>query len=786
MFRAVVAKLTSNDLFAVLSSTFAITLLATTIQVLSFHGFSEGDKTLTLIAIYFVFPLFVSLIYLSPRYFEHLFSRSTAQIVLFINLVYILYGVNLFYDLSHLVKHTSFVSAPLIKHYVITLAGFLILASWRTFTPLFVLIAKMLEPVNWVLGAGAAVAFLVAVVFPADWLGTARVDWVAFYCGIAVAVFLCLLPRGNAFLTSIPRVRMIVKYGVTGVVFLFPLLMMDARATYDALHYTAYLAPANAVANGGIPLVDVFSQYGQSYLLYALGFLVLPHTYHAAAIVTSAATALYLLGFLLILRKVVHGDIMFFVGGCLSLFFFMMFHHHNMNTTPSHGGMRYLPPMLVAVALTYIGQRRFSPLSIAALAICCFWSFEAMLYGSSIYLAFLIAEAGMRSDRFSDALRAISKNIGAFAAVVAGIWLGIVGVYLISVGRLPRYDLYLDLVGSYVGNDPFMEYRYVQANFYAWMVPVLVYFAGLCFIARQVFGCKEDKSSWVPQLAIMTALGVCLGMYCFISTQAFILKVTLLPFYLFLFWAFELTGRALGRYVISGTRIMLMPVFVLIVGLMFGVGFKNFSDPPNYSSHNTVVLKSLVDDGRLLPRKYGERLENFCPLPGEEEIANACFQQAHVPAVDLSEANTMISKWMPMDRRLMLFHPQDAIHLFFNKKENVFPFSFSYVDGFSRKLFDRIVEKSHKIIMTSLPEGQVMIVTKNIATLDELQWAVLHDVLENWQAEKVDETEHLAVYRLTHRTDLNPDAVLAMPNRPVMSRNTECLRDVQHGNWCVG
>ncbi len=63
------------------------------------------------------------------------------------------------------------------------------------------------------------------------------------------------------------------------------------RASLDALHYTAYLGPANAVAAGRIPLVDVFCQYGQSYLIYLLALEWLPWTYGAAALVTFIRSA---------------------------------------------------------------------------------------------------------------------------------------------------------------------------------------------------------------------------------------------------------------------------------------------------------------------------------------------------------------------------------------------------------------------------------------------------------------------------------------------------------------
>src|SRR6266511_1909444 len=75
------------------------------------------------------------------------------------------------------------------------------------------------------------------------------------------------------------------------------LLMMDVELSYDALHYTSYLAPSLAVKGGGIPLVDVFCQYGLCYLIFNLFFLVFPPTFHSAALlVTIINTATTMLG----------------------------------------------------------------------------------------------------------------------------------------------------------------------------------------------------------------------------------------------------------------------------------------------------------------------------------------------------------------------------------------------------------------------------------------------------------------------------------------------------------
>jgi hypothetical protein len=59
--------------------------------------------------------------------------------------------------------------------------------------------------------------------------------------------------------------------------------------------YNAYLGPALRVLQGGVPMVDVFCQYGiLPYLLFSLAFsTVLPVSYPSAAFVASAVNAIY-------------------------------------------------------------------------------------------------------------------------------------------------------------------------------------------------------------------------------------------------------------------------------------------------------------------------------------------------------------------------------------------------------------------------------------------------------------------------------------------------------------
>ena len=96
----------------------------------------------------------------------------------------------------------------------------------------------------------------------------------------------------------------------------------------------------------------------------------------------------------------------------------------------------------------------------------------------------------------------------------------------------------------------------------------------------------------------------------------------------------------------------------------------------------------------------------------------------------------------------------------------------AYADGFSPALFRNILDRAEPIIENELQIGQTVVATKDLGSLNELEWALLNRVAASWALEQVDETEHLAVYKLIKDFKNSVGPLLVLPVRQMKSRNT--------------
>src|SRR5262245_35679588 len=113
----------------------------------------------------------------------------------------------------------------------------------------------------------------------------------------------------------------------------------------EIVHYSAYLGPLHLFRQGGWPLVEVFSQYGLSFLAYLpLGFL-LPFNYAAAALITNVFNiAMLLVAFAIIYTLVGRCKFALPVSATLILLVWLSF-PYNVGYTPSVFGVRWLPTL---------------------------------------------------------------------------------------------------------------------------------------------------------------------------------------------------------------------------------------------------------------------------------------------------------------------------------------------------------------------------------------------------------------------------------------------------------
>ena len=630
------------------------------------------------------------------------------------------------------------------------------------------------ERIGWVtiaLISITPVLFVAATILPADWHLAKPLNVRAGVVGAILAVGLLIIWRQPAW--GWFRESNVIKWMGVAAILAAPLAMLDGELDYDALHYTAYLGPATAVSAGRIPLVDVFCQYGQAYILYNLAFIWLPWTYGSAAIVTSIVNLLYTASFLIILRRMVQHHLAFLVLAATLPFFFWLIYHYSPNVTPSQGGMRYLPLAVLGAVLVWMPPRRlFSVLSIVTILLCWVWSFEAAIYGTFVYFAFALATVASNASDF----RARMVGITQFALRLLGMFVAsffaVAVLYLALFHELPRYDLYVSMILAYVGPDPFMEYAYFKEGFLGW-VPVLTFlFPVAWLIARQVFERDANSPDMLPQFAVTSAITCVISLYCLISTQGFILKVALMPFLILVYAAVERTfANRRDKQVITVSEIGIAPVFVLLVFLLSGVSAANFAGSPAYASPNTSLLRHVISNGRPFRKDLSEHLHKICNENGAVDPGNVCSGDPNIPAVHYNEFANLVSKWQSDDQSLLIFHPADAILSVTLRRPHALPVSFSYTDGFSPALFSYILQRAEPIVQNRLHAGQMLIATKELQRLNELEWALLNRIVDAWTLERVAETDHFAVYRLLRDSTAATGPLITLPNRAIKSRN---------------
>lgn len=760
-------NLSDLERFAWLAATSGLALIVLLSSLTTLNDFQTADKIVLVFCLLATAPL---LAYLPTSPITKEFYHAVERPILSLNVAFASLGLAWLLAFNLQLVRTPFSSWVISLCYSLAAAAVIFARrrngararnfGWHVVVPIAVAAMMVVLPVMTI----------VATVVPGNWYMVRPFDARAAWAAGLVAVVTLFLWRQKRFEeTSGLRQRAFASF-VTIATLLFPLLMMDVELSYDALHYTAYLAPALAVQSGGIPLVDVFCQYGLCYLIYNLFFLVLPNTFHSAALVTTVVNAATTILGLTILRRLIKSHVVFAIVGVSLPFLLTLIYHYASNMTPSHGGMRYFPVFAVAASLVYMEpSKQFNLSSIAALLLAWVWSFEAQVYGTVIYLAFLGSVAAVQSDRFGRVLYQFVKSIGRLAVLLLGGMGVVVAGFLAVYHQLPRYDLYLSMVSAYVGPDPFMDYSFYQSGFYAWAPLLLCYFLSVCIIFRSIFVCRREQGILVAILAVVTALGMTTGVYCLISTQSYTLKVGLLPFFILVVWGVDAVVHRSVPASFDISEISLSLVFVSFSVLLAGVAFGNFVPVASYASPNTSALRHLIGEGRLSPTNFVDRLRDSCALTDAGEVNTACAPGPHAPKVHYAEFKKLLEQWFMNERRLLTFQPGDAIVRVLIQKPHALPSSFFYVDGFSPELFAYIVVRSRRVIDEELREGQPVMISKDQFALNELQWALLTALTGRWRLAKVDESEHFAIYRLREK---QPDAEIPMLiDRPVKTRN---------------
>jgi hypothetical protein len=265
----------------------------------------------------------------------------------------------------------------------------------------------------------------------------------ALFVGFALSSLFVYAPGRRQWLRWIFRVGLEIL-GIGAVAWIVALVAITPNPDVQTMN--AHLGPAGFVLGHGVPLVDVFCQYGMlSYLVFDLLFLFVPPSYMGGAFLVGFLNAVYLIVMLLVLRRVLRNNLLaygtvFLAGAAFVALAF--------NSIPAVGAMRFLPPLVVLLSIVWLRPGRlFSFFSIAAMVLCSLWSIEALLWSLVSYLSFIAAEYLVVRRSFGGVAR-VTLQMAAIYLVPHGVYSLLVRIFF---GAFPSYKFYLDEVFNLFG-----------------------------------------------------------------------------------------------------------------------------------------------------------------------------------------------------------------------------------------------------------------------------------------------------------------------------------------------
>jgi hypothetical protein len=293
-------------------------------------------------------------------------------------------------------------------------------------------------------------------------------------CGAAAVAALAwlelgLMRRGATALQPARIAALCVSVGATVVIF------FDFSLGSDVAHYLTNVGPALHLIHGGTLLVDTFSQYGPGPVLITLvGLRLGPATFGSAQVSVQICNLAFYGIWLICLYRMTRWKFPALLLGMLSIAFFLAGYirgYGNVNEAPSILALRYLPALLMVLALSCLRPpRRHSVFTALSTFLAGAWSIETLVGTLGVHLSFL----GMLGLRDRDYVRLLIDGVMAVAPAVVAVAVMMLAIMLQS-GRWPDYGTYLQFFSSY---NPTAAYWSAVANpaFFGWLAMLLAIF----------------------------------------------------------------------------------------------------------------------------------------------------------------------------------------------------------------------------------------------------------------------------------------------------------------------
>lgn len=573
--------------------------------------------------------------------------------------------------------------------------------------------------------------------------------------GAAIFVAVILLRKWNA--TGLSSLSPMGRGAAVAIAVLGAFALFDIDLVFDYLHFGAYVGPANAVAGGRAPLVEIQSQYGLNYLLFSAVFDWLPpRSYYSAAIVVGLVNTVFYLIFLGILFRVLRSAALACIGGLLMLFVYKALLPYNISITPSVAGFRFMPPLLLVLALVHLPRHRnFTGFSVLATVLCALWSAEAIFFGLLTYLAAVSANNLVGRRGFGVMVR----DVVLILSVPFVSHLVLSGGLFAIFDRPPRYDFYLSLIGRYRFDD-IGWLMPISPWFLTWGLPALAYFLVFALALRQFVMRPDDRTPgsdvWlVRYLFPLAALGS-LEAACYVSRSIPAILVTVsFPFLILMLAAIDrfVVAPPVGVRRWTSLRASFAAVALGVFALGGGIVVDQFAQPYDVAGANATLIR------RCFTPKGCDLADIFSEF-GEKLATPSIFQHydgeamGTWPALDLRrarEVTDLVHAHGLEGGRIVIFMPEATPVMVYTRTVHRFPVSNNLNDQLSRPIMLNILMSP-----VELDEGELVFALADESKLEPYERALLGLLRAKWRFCIEAVTDHGAVvYRLTSQPRCN-------------------------------
>ena len=561
------------------------------------------------------------------------------------------------------------------------------------------------------------------------------------------------------------------------------LFFFDFSLAADALHYLTNVGPAVHLMTGGTLMVDTFSQYGPGpVLLTYAAFQFGPPSFAVANIAVQICNLLFYILFFFALWHSTKHKLPAMVLGLIVLTFWLSawgYSEGNVNAAPSVLGLRYLPAMLMTVALsTGAKGNRHSIFTFLASFLATFWSAEAVAAVLALHGGFLTL-INLRERSFG---RLVIDLALACVPVVIGLTTLSLGILLLS-GELPAFAIYLGYFASY---NPVAHFWSVPFSglFWCWIpflltVVVVVEMCCLAVMGGQPGELPRWADSWMQRALPAAMLTALMSSYFAGRSVDFVIIIALLPLSLLLIpaslWlanaAADRDRFAAGLLAIPLIAFLWMSSYSLLY--VFRVG-----------SPYSLYVHECRDHGRCTPDALGKgmfgKLRNEVALqPGTGIFTMTSYDRGIV-----ADARRLIDRFSAGDEEITVLLGESGggiqmlsdIAMMYAGKRHTWPRSFTFTDELVPDLTARILAAP-----VQLRTESVVISRQDETSLGLLESGILKRIRSTGSLCFLEEsTSGVAAYRYRRNGEPPPSSGCAEPpsgsSRKVSGAVTEALQ----------